>query len=125
MIRSLAAGMIVLCVMLSMANPSASQQSEPNKVDWSSKALGTRVVGKVVETNNKNRGAYIWPDMGSYLLFVTFSNAAGAEDMPKPGERVEIEYVASEVGDKLATVTGPDNKSYYGHKVVIVGKREK
>jgi len=66
------------------------QQSEPTKVDWSSKPFGTRVVGKVVKTNDKNRGAYIWPDMGSYLLFVTFGDVTGAEDITQSIKQLTI-----------------------------------
>jgi len=85
-----------------------------NLVEYANEKWGM----KVVEVNNENRGAYVWPDKGDYLLFVTFADASGAEDMPKPGERVDIEYVPCEVGDMLATVTGADNKIYCGQKVV-------
>jgi CspA family cold shock protein len=122
--KRLAIGLIGLCSLLTMTSVATSQQSQPNKVDWSwsSKAFGVKIPVKVIETNYKIRGAYVWPDKGNYLLFVTFSNVSDEKDMPKPGERVEIEHVPSEVGDTLATVKGPNSTNYIGHKVAIVGK---
>jgi len=95
----------------------------PTEVDWSVKEIGTRVVGKVIMANKNNRGAFILPEDEIYLLFVTFANVTGAGDMPKQGDRVEIEYAPHEVGDKCATATGRDNQMRMGHKVVILLKR--
>jgi len=103
--------------------PLGYDNKQPNKVDWSSKEIGTKVFGKVIEVNNNNRGAYVWPDKEKHLVFVTFSNVSEIENMPKLGDQVEIEYASCEVGDKLATVTGPGNKIYTSQKVVIVSKK--
>jgi len=99
-----------------------AQQPLPG-VDWSPTKIGTRVVGIVVEANSENRGAYILPINGSKALFVTIANVARPEDMPKPGERVEIEYVACAVGDELAIVTGPDKQQYAGEKVILIKRK--
>lgn len=94
----------------------------PTEVDWSVKEFGTRVVGKVMIVNEKNRGAYILPNDGNYLLFVTIANLSRAEEMPKQGDRVEIEYVRYEKGDKCAITSASDHKMQMGHKVLLLRK---
>lgn len=126
MIRLLSVVAVAVSFVLTLASPGWTDQQQPTKVDWawSSKVFGMRIVCQVVDINPKNRSAYIWPDMGKYLLFVTFSNVS-TEGMPKPGDRIEIEYVPTVVGDHLATLKAPDNTTYVSHKVAIVGKDRK
>ena len=108
---------------LGISHGLGSHQSERVVRMTSTPEFGTRVNGRVVQSNPEIRGAAILPRGQSETLYVTLANIAAPEDMPRSGDQVEIEFVKYEVGDKVAVFSGPDGSKWMGHKATLIRRR--